>query len=99
MSDDHDHGHEHDHEHPHPHPEDKSGIHFDDVIPILNVANVAASLDYYTQVLGFSVDFAWSQETEFGPSSAPPTCARSAFRSRSAWWTTKASISSSSRTR
>jgi hypothetical protein len=37
---------------------------------------VAASLDYYTQVLGFSIDFAWSQETEFGPSSAPPTFAQ-----------------------
>jgi uncharacterized glyoxalase superfamily protein PhnB len=63
--------HEHSHEHPHPHPTDESGIHFGDVTPILNVANVAASLDYYVRVLGFEVQFAWSDETHFAPGGAP----------------------------
>ena len=78
MTDDHEHPHEHDHEHPHPHPhtEDKSGIHFGDVTPILNVANVAASLDYYVRVLGFEIEFAWSNDTQFAAGSTAPTFAQ-----------------------
>ena len=76
MTDDHEHPHEHDHEHPHPHPEDESGIHFSEVIPIFNVADVAASLDYYVRVLGFQIDFAWSESTQFAPGGGPPTFAQ-----------------------
>ncbi len=67
MTDDH----EHTHDHPHPHPADESGIHFGDVTPILSVASVAASLDYYVRVLGFEVQFAWSDDTQFAPGGAP----------------------------
>ncbi|MEP7356779.1 MAG: glyoxalase superfamily protein [Anaerolineales bacterium] len=72
MSDDHD----HEHPHQHPHAADESGVHFSEVTPILNVANVAASLEYYVRVLGFGVDFAWSNETQFAPGGAAPTYAQ-----------------------
>src|SRR5262249_9689870 len=42
--------------------------------PILSVANVPASLDYYCRVLGFTPGFAWSDKTQFQPG-APPTFA------------------------
>ena len=64
------------HDHPHPHPHSaQDGINFLDTTPILNVACVPASLDYYTRVLGFTVGFAWANETGFERGSAPPTFA------------------------
>jgi uncharacterized glyoxalase superfamily protein PhnB len=68
-----------DHEHPHPHPHEHlhsapSGIQLANAKPILNVASVPASLDYYCQVLGFTLNFAWADATQFG-GGAPPTFA------------------------
>ena len=72
--------HDHDHPHPHPHPA-PGGILLSNARPILSVASVPASLAYYQEVLGFSVDFAWSNATQFA-GGAPPTFAQV---SRGAW--------------
>jgi uncharacterized glyoxalase superfamily protein PhnB len=69
---DHEHGTEHGHDHPH-HPEPAPGD-FLDVKPILRVENMALSLDYYRDRLGFEVCWTWSPEEHFG-GSAPPTIA------------------------
>ena len=65
----HDHDDEHDHPHPHPHPHAEGGL--SPAKPILNVADVPASLDYYGRVLGFRVVFAWSEATQFAGGAAP----------------------------
>lgn len=62
----HDHG---DHHHPHDH--DHGPNDFTEIKPILSVANVAASLNYYTQTLGFVLEFAWSNEERFDHPAAP----------------------------
>jgi len=63
----------HDHPHPHPHPAPgSSGL--APAVPVLNVASVPASLEYYGRVLGFSINFAWSDATQFA-GGAPPTFA------------------------
>ena len=67
---------EHDHPHPHqhPHPSPSGGIRLTNAKPILSVASVPASLDYYCQVLGFTLTFAWADATQFR-GGAPPTFA------------------------
>jgi uncharacterized glyoxalase superfamily protein PhnB len=72
MSSDHDHPHPHPHEHPHPAP---GGIVLSNARPILSVASVPASLAYYGTALGFSLDFAWADATQFA-GGAPPTFAQ-----------------------
>jgi uncharacterized glyoxalase superfamily protein PhnB len=72
----HDHGHPHAHPHGHAHPEaDPSRVEFIGARPILNVADVPASLAYYTQQLGFTLSWTWSQADRFG-GQAPPTFAQ-----------------------
>ncbi len=39
--------------------------HFDYAIPILNVRNLPASLDYYTQKLGFQTKWTWGDPPTF----------------------------------
>lgn len=57
---------EHEHDaydhHHHAHPHAHSGI--TAAKPILNVANTAASLQYYIERLGFELVFAWCDETQ-----------------------------------
>src|SRR5579859_7285901 len=69
---------EHDHPHPHPHEQPRtlpSGrVSFANVKPILSVASVPASLDYYRDVLRFSLNFAWADATQVA-GGAPPTFA------------------------
>lgn len=74
MTDDHahDHPHPHDHEHPHAHPHghahpeaDPNRVEFIGGRPILRVADVPASLDYYAKVLGFHIGFEWSASRGF----------------------------------
>ncbi len=74
----HDHDHPHDHEHPHahphghPHPEvDPNQVEFIGGRPILNVADVPASLGYYTEQLHFSLISAWSPTRQFAGGAAP----------------------------
>jgi uncharacterized glyoxalase superfamily protein PhnB len=79
MTDSHDHDHNHDHAHPHhhAHPEsDPTRVEFIGSRPILNVANVAASLRYYTEVLGFACSWTWTPTTGFGQTAEPPTFAQ-----------------------
>ncbi len=76
MADAHDHPHDHDHPHAHPHghhhPEiDPNHVEFVGQRPVLNVANVAASLEYYVGKLGFALGFAWSDSNQFGGGAAP----------------------------
>ena len=71
---DHDHEHEHDHAHPHTHEHrevDPNHVEFIGQRPVLNVANVAASLAYYVGKLGFELGFAWSDSNQFGGGAAP----------------------------
>jgi uncharacterized glyoxalase superfamily protein PhnB len=56
----------HDHEHEHP-----AGPHLLGLRPILRVANLSASLAYYTERLGFERSWAWSAETGFDSPAAP----------------------------
>ena len=71
----HDHPHPHTHPHAHAHPEvDPNHVEFIGQRPVLNVANVPASLDYYVQKLGFELGFAWSDSNRFN-GGAPPTFA------------------------
>jgi len=65
----HDHENNLDHPHPHPHTHVEGGL--SPAKPILNVADVPASLDYYGRVLGFRVEFAWSDTTQFAGGAAP----------------------------
>src|SRR5713226_8740896 len=65
------------HDHPHPNPQPHAsggGVTFSSAKPILSVANVPASLDYYCNVLGFTHGFAWADATQFA-GGAPPTFA------------------------
>jgi uncharacterized glyoxalase superfamily protein PhnB len=65
----------HDHPHPHEHPHTAAGsVRFANAKPILCVASVPASLDYYCNVLGFTQGFAWADATQF-EGGAPPTFA------------------------
>ena len=65
-------GHSHDdHSHAHGHHHDHGPNDFTEIKPILNVANVAASLAYYTETLGFEAVFAWSNEAGFDHPTAP----------------------------
>lgn len=78
MAEAHDHppDHPHDHSHPHPYGDDATPeVSFIGGHPILNVANVAASLDYYCQALGFTQDWCWADPVRFG-GGAPPTIAQ-----------------------
>ena len=73
---DHAHDHEHDHDHAHPHTHehrevDPNHVEFIGQRPVLNVANVAASLAYYVGKLGFELGFAWSDSNQFGGGAAP----------------------------
>lgn len=63
------HAHDHDHDHHHHHP--LAPGEFASAKPILNVQNVAASLAYYIDVLGFELVFAWSDEAQFDQPQAP----------------------------
>jgi hypothetical protein len=83
MTNDHDHSHDHDHHHAHDHPHhhahpetDPNHVEFIGGRPILNVANVPASLRHYTEVLGFEVSWAWSPTNQFAHSDEPPTIAQ-----------------------
>lgn len=79
MSDTHPADHDHDHAHPHhhAHPEsDPARVEFIGGRPILNVANVPASLRYYTEKLGFDCSWTWSPQNQFAPGDAPPTIAQ-----------------------
>lgn len=53
---------DHDHDHDHGHADNPTE--FTSVIPILNVADVPASIGHYTTVLGFTKDWNWPQEGE-----------------------------------
>ena len=44
--------------------------------PILNVNNVAESLDYYCHKLGFTMDFCWPPSSRKAPEKTPPTFAQ-----------------------
>ena len=66
--------HEHDHSHEHPHPAGDGRVTFSSAKPILSVASVPASLDYYCSALGFTQGFAWANATRFA-GGAPPTFA------------------------
>jgi uncharacterized glyoxalase superfamily protein PhnB len=57
--------------HEHGHGQAQADGDFTNIKPILNVANVAASLTYYTEVLGFSVEFAWGDDAGFAGTAAP----------------------------
>ena len=61
------HHHEHGEGHGHTHGEEA----FTEITPIFNVANAAASLRYYTEVLGFDVAFAWGDDVGFAGTAAP----------------------------
>ena len=41
------------------------GTTIDAIAPVLNVRNVSDSLDYYTRVLGFTVDWTWNEPADF----------------------------------
>jgi uncharacterized glyoxalase superfamily protein PhnB len=62
------------HDHPHPHPEPARDTTLSPAKPILSVASVPASLEYYQHVLGFERVFAWAAATQFA-GGAPPTFA------------------------
>jgi len=56
---------EHDHPHPHPHAHSHSapgGITLAHAKPVLSVASVPVSLDYYRTVLGFTEIFCWASD-------------------------------------
>jgi uncharacterized glyoxalase superfamily protein PhnB len=61
----------HDHEHNHSHDYHHAPGDFVGAKPILNVANVAASLAYYVERLGFELVFAWCDETGFDSPRVP----------------------------
>ena len=67
----------HAHDHPHPHQvEDVTPqVNFLSARPILNVTDLAASLDYYCLTLGFGQDWTWSDSRQFG-GGAPPAVAQ-----------------------
>ncbi len=71
MSHDHNHDHPHDEGHDHSHGHQLAPGDFLAGKPILNVANVAASLAYYVDTLGFQLEFAWSDEARFDQPAAP----------------------------
>jgi uncharacterized glyoxalase superfamily protein PhnB len=84
MSDEHAHSHEHGHAqaHPHTHPHghehpeaDPNRVEFIGMRAILNVADVPASLAYYTEKLGFTQSWRWSPADQFS-GQAPPTLAQ-----------------------
>ncbi len=77
MTDSHDHDPSHAHPHHHAHPEsDPARVEFIGGRPILNVADLPASLRYYTETLGFSLSWTWTQQAGFSATSAPPTLAQ-----------------------
>ncbi|MEM8638482.1 MAG: bleomycin resistance family protein [Cyanobacteria bacterium P01_G01_bin.54] len=47
---------------------------FDGLTPVLNVQNLARSLDYYTQVLGFQKDWDWGDPPGFACVSRDGVC-------------------------
>lgn len=47
---------------------------FDSLTPILNVADLAASVDYYTNVLGFEQDWDWGEPPTFASVSRDSVC-------------------------
>ncbi|HEX6803883.1 MAG TPA: bleomycin resistance family protein [Terriglobales bacterium] len=44
---------------------DKQNNHFEGAIPILNVSNVPASVDYYVNHLGFTMKWQWGEPPTF----------------------------------
>jgi uncharacterized glyoxalase superfamily protein PhnB len=68
----HEHNHDHSHAHQHPPPAAPGARpQFTSAKPILNVASVARSLDYYRDRLGFSVNYAWSESEQFDNPAEP----------------------------
>jgi uncharacterized glyoxalase superfamily protein PhnB len=69
MADEHKHDHEHGHEHGHDHEHHRHlrPGEFASAKPILNVKDVAASLRYYIETLGFELAFAWCPEGSVVP--------------------------------
>jgi catechol 2,3-dioxygenase-like lactoylglutathione lyase family enzyme len=58
--------HEHDHDHHHPHDAELPADWFGSPVPILSVSDFAASLAYYVDVLGFTVEWTFGDPPDFG---------------------------------
>ncbi|MDY6940972.1 MAG: bleomycin resistance family protein [Cyanobacteriota bacterium] len=52
----------------------RSQCKFENSIPILNVKNIADSLNYYTKVLGFQIDWEWEDPPTFASVSRDSVC-------------------------